>query len=52
MGIDMTTTTAITGTKFIDIHSHILFNADDGAYDLNESLILLKQKQKLHPLCY
>lgn len=31
----------------VDIHSHILFGVDDGAKDLNESLELLKQAEKV-----
>ena len=33
--------------KFIDIHSHIIFNVDDGSKSLEESLEALQQIKKI-----
>ena len=30
-----------------DVHSHILFNIDDGSYSIEESIILLKELKSI-----
>jgi len=43
----MTTITQTIKDKYIDIHSHIVFNVDDGAFDLKESKLLLQQAKEI-----
>lgn len=43
----MTTTTQIINNSFVDIHSHILFDVDDGSSNIDQSIFYLKQAKKI-----
>lgn len=47
MGINMITTTQTTNNKLIDIHSHIIYDVDDGADSKDDSIKYLDQAKKV-----